>query len=155
MSIIKKIDTISAILAKRYFELIARISLFVIFFYFGFLKIIGLSPANDLAIGFAERMGAGAVAVELYYILAFVECLIGILILFPKLTKLAVTILLAHMVLVSAPIILYPEAVWESFLVPNLEGQYIIKNLALVAVAVGLIANTGTALSRASSKKRR
>ena len=46
------------------------------------------------------------------------------------------------------PLLLYPEAVWtRPLLVPNLEGQYIIKNAALVALALGLVATT-TPLSK-------
>jgi uncharacterized membrane protein YphA (DoxX/SURF4 family) len=129
-------------LARRHYQWIARVSLAVIFFYFGFLKIVGLSPADDLALGFAEQMGMGAYAMELFYVLAVVECIIGILILIPKLTRIAIAAMAVHMVLVSSPLILYPEAIWTRPLVPNLEGQYIIKNAALVALALGLVAGT-------------
>lgn len=122
--------------------MLARLSLFVIYFYFGFLKLVGLSPASDLAIGFATQMGAGAIAHQLFLALAVVECVIGLLILFPKFTRVAIGLMLLHMVLVCAPLFLYPEAVWQSPLVPNLEGQYIIKNTALVALALGLVAYT-------------
>ena len=142
MTFIHEIDTTFISLARRYYGSAARISLFVIYFYFGFLKLIGASPANELAIGFAEHMGMGMFAQELYVLLAAVECLIGILILFPKLTRIALFIMFGHMVLVCSPIILYPEAVWSSPFVPNIEGQYIIKNAALVALALGLVATT-------------
>lgn len=128
--------------AKQYYSWIARMALFVIYFYFGFLKLIGASPAGELALGFAEKMGAGQYAYELFIVLALVECLIGLLILFPKLTRIAIFIMLGHMVLVCSPLVLYPEAVWQAPLVPNLEGQYIIKNAALVALALGLVAGT-------------
>lgn len=126
----------------RHYSFIARFSLFVIYFYFGFLKIIGASPASDLALGFAEKMGAGAYGQQLFLFLAVIECLIGLLILFPKLTRIALFVMFGHMILVSAPIVLYPEAVWSAPFVPNLEGQYIIKNAALVALAIGLVAST-------------
>ncbi len=128
--------------AKRYSGLIARVALFVIYFYFGFLKLIGQSPASTLALGFAEKMGMASQSQTLFIALAAVECLIGVLILFPQLTRLALFIMLGHMVLVSAPLALYPEAVWIKPFVPNLEGQYIIKNAALVALALGLVAHT-------------
>lgn len=128
--------------ARRWYAWVARVSLFVIFFYFGFLKIIGASPANQLAIGFAEHMGMGQIAHELYLLLAGIECLIGILILFPRLTRIALFIMFGHMLLVCAPLVLYPEATWLAPFVPNLEGQYIIKNAALVALALGLVAST-------------
>lgn len=128
--------------ARTHYAAIARVALFIIYFGFGFLKVIGLSPADTLAIGFAEKMGFGAIATELFWLLAVVECLIGVLILFPRLTRVAIFLMLGHMVLVCSPLLLYPEATWNSFLVPNIEGQYIIKNAALVALALGLVAQT-------------
>lgn len=128
--------------ARRNYSWIARVSLFVIFFYFGLLKIMGASPASELALGFAEKMGMGMYAHQLFILLACVECVIGVMMLFPKLTRITLFIMFTHMVLVSAPLLLYPEAVWSSPFVPNLEGQYIIKNIALVALAFGLVAST-------------
>ena len=142
MSSLQTIDRHFIAFARNNYSWIARVALFIIYFYFCFLKIIGASPANKLAIGFAEHMGMGAYAYQLYIILAFVECIIGILILFPRLTRVAIFVMLCHMVLVSAPILLYPQAVWAAPFVPNLEGQYIIKNAALVALALGLVAST-------------
>jgi uncharacterized membrane protein YphA (DoxX/SURF4 family) len=147
MVTIERIDHAFIAFARRHYQWIARVSLFVIFFYFGFLKLVGLSPADELALGFAAKMGMGAYAMELFYALAIIECLIGVLMVFPKLTRLAILVMAAHMVLVSSPLILYPEAVWVRPFVPNLEGQYIIKNAALVALALGLVAAT-TPLSK-------
>jgi uncharacterized membrane protein YphA (DoxX/SURF4 family) len=141
MSTLHKFDIWFISFARLNYSWIARISLFVIYFYFGFLKIIGASPASELAIGFAEHMGMGTNAQTLYISLAFVECLIGVLVLFPKLTRVAIFIMFGHMLLVSAPILLYPQAVWAAPFIPNLEGQYIIKNAALVALALGLVAS--------------
>lgn len=138
----ERIDARFITFAKRQYQLIARVSLFIIFFYFGFLKLVGLSPASDLALGFAKKMGMGAYAMELFYALAVIECLIGIMMLIPRLTRVAIFVMAAHMLLVSAPLLLYTEATWVRPLVPNLEGQYIIKNAALVALALGLVATT-------------
>jgi uncharacterized membrane protein YphA (DoxX/SURF4 family) len=147
MSFLHSFDTAFISFARKYYSPIARGALFLIFFLFGFLKLLGLSPASDLALGFAGKMGMGAYAHELFITLAFIECLIGLMILVPKLTRPTIFIMFLHMVLVSAPLLLYPEAVWSSAFVPNLEGQYIIKNIALVALALGLVANT-TPLTR-------
>lgn len=152
MSILQKFDERFIGFAKKHYSWLARVSLFIIYFYFGLLKIIGASPASDLAIGFAEKMGMGAYGNELFMALAYVECFIGLLILFPRLTRIALFFMFGHMLLVCAPIILYPEAVWQSPFVPNLEGQYIIKNAALVALALGLVAHTAPLASR--TKKR-
>ncbi len=142
MSTIERFDRGFIAFAKKYYSWIARIALFIIFFYFGLLKLTGVSPAGELALGFANKMGMGAYSYELFIALAFVECVIGLLILIPKLTRPTIFIMLLHMLLVSAPLALYPEAVWQAPFVPNLEGQYIIKNAALVALALGLVAST-------------
>lgn len=152
MSSLQKFDRWFISFAKSYYPVIARVALFVIYFYFGFLKLVGFSPASDLALGFANKMGMGMYGHELFIALAFVECLIGLMILIPKFTRPAIFIMLGHMVLVCAPIILYPEAVWSAPFVPNLEGQYIIKNAALVALALGLVAHTHPLTSRKKSR---
>lgn len=138
--LLKRIPTI----AETAFPYVARLALFVIFFVFGFLKIIDLSPATDLARDFTFYMGMGQYFETLFMGLAIVECVIGILFLIPRFTLAAVVLMFAHLAFVSAPIILFPSGTWTSLFVPNLEGQYIIKNLALIALGIGLLARTGS-----------
>lgn len=120
----------------------ARIALFVVFFWFGFLKITGASPAGDLA----EALTAKTIGMDWFEvsfkILAFMECLIGILFLIPKAVRVVIPLLGVHMLVVCAPLVLVPEFTWQSFMVPTLEGQYIIKNLVIVALAFGIAAHT-------------
>lgn len=126
---------------RRTFIPFARISIFIVFFWFGLIKLIGLSAASPLA----EVLTAQTVGMEyfdiLFKLLAFVECLIGILFLIPRATRLVIPLLLFHMAVVCSPLILVPEYTWQSFLVPTLEGQYIIKNAVVIAVAIGIAAS--------------
>jgi hypothetical protein len=46
------------------------------------------------------------------------------------------------MIIVCSPLVFVPELTWKSFLVPTLEGQYIIKNIVVIALAFGVAANT-------------
>ena len=128
---------------KRTFEPFARFSLFLIFFWFGAIKLLGLSPASPLA----EALTAKTVGMQyfdgLFYSLAIIECLIGLLFLFPKVTRIVIPLLLFHMIIVSSPLLLVPEYTWQQFGVPTLEGQYIIKNVAVIAVAMGIYASVG------------
>jgi uncharacterized membrane protein YkgB len=121
---------------------LARIALFVVFFWFGFIKLTGMSPAGPLA----EALTARTVGPELFDILfkalAFLECLIGILFLVPKAVRLVIPLLFFHMIVVCGPLVLVPDMTWQSFMVPTLEGQYIIKNIVIVALAFGVAANT-------------
>ncbi|CAN5149557.1 hypothetical protein BH09PAT3_BH09PAT3_2350 [soil metagenome] len=127
---------------QRTFIPVARFSIFLIFFWFGFIKLLGLSPAGPLA----EALTAKTVGMQyfdpLFYILAAMECLIGILFLIPKTTRVVIPLLLLHMVLVCSPLILVTSLTWQQFGVPTLEGQYIIKNAVVIAIAIGIAAST-------------
>ena len=120
----------------------ARFSIFLIFFWFGFIKLLGLSPASPLA----EALTAQTVGMQyfdaLFYVLAAIECLIGILFLIPKATRVVVPLLLVHMAVVCSPLILVTSMTWQQFGVPTLEGQYIIKNAVVIAIAIGIAAST-------------
>lgn len=126
---------------QRTFIPVARVSLFLIFFWFGFIKLLGVSPASPLA----EALTAKTVGMEyfdaLFMLLAAVECVIGILFLIPKATRVVIPLLLFHMAVVCSPLLLVPEHAWQDFFVPTLEGQYIIKNAVVVAVAIGIAAS--------------
>lgn len=127
---------------RRLFLPAARIALFVVFFWFGILKVFGLSPASPLA----EALTANTVGLEyfdlLFKLLAVVECIIGILFLIPKATRIVIPLLLIHMAIVCAPLVLVADKVWTGLLVPTLEGQYIIKNLVIIALAIGVASQT-------------
>lgn len=121
---------------------VARVSIFIVFFWFGFIKLIGLSPASPLAQALTAKTIGLQYFDSLFFVLSLVECLVGVLFLFPKLTRIVVPLLLAHMVLVCSPLILLPDMIWQAPFVPTLEGQYIIKNAVVVAVAIGIAAST-------------
>jgi uncharacterized membrane protein YkgB len=127
---------------RRTYIPLARVALFAVFFWFGFIKLTGMSPAGELA----EALTAKTVGPELFdvlfRILAFVECVIGVLFLIPKAVRLVIPLLLFHMAVVCAPLVLVPELTWQGVLVPTLEGQYIIKNIVIVALAFGVAAHT-------------
>lgn len=138
---ITKIDLVLTQFFRKTFVPVARFSIFLIFFWFGLIKILGLSPASPLA----EALTAKTVGIQyfhtLFILLAVVECVIGILFLFPKATRIVIPLLLFHMAIVCSPLLLVPEHTWQSFLVPTLEGQYIIKNAVIIAVAIGIAAS--------------
>jgi uncharacterized membrane protein YkgB len=116
----------------------ARVSLFVIYFWFGAVKLTGLSQASPLAKALIENTVGGQYFDRLFIALAIIECIIGILFLIPRFTKIAVIALAIHMVIVCSPLILVPGMAWQQFLIPTIEGQYIIKNLALLSLALAI-----------------
>ena len=139
---LQKFDKKFISFSKRWFNPLARGALFVIFFYFGLLKLLGLSPAEGLAATLVTKTVGAAYFQQLFMALAVFECLIGILFLVPKATRIVIFLMLIHMLIVCSPLVLAPEAVWNAPFVPNLDGQYVIKNMALIVLAIGLVAQT-------------
>jgi uncharacterized membrane protein YkgB len=139
---IKTLDLRVIAFFKRAFLPFARIALFTVFFWFGILKLFDLSPASPLA----EALTANTVGLQYFDVmfkgLSVVECIIGVLFLIPKATRIVIPLLLLHMMVVCAPLVLTPGEVWKGWFVPTLEGQYIIKNLVIVAVAIGIASQT-------------
>ncbi len=138
---ITKIDLVLVQFFQRTFVPVARFSIFLIFFWFGLIKIIGLSPASPLAEALTSKTVGMQYFHTLFILLAVIECVIGILFLFPKATRIVIPLLLFHMAIVCSPLLLVTEHTWQSFLVPTLEGQYIIKNAVVIAVAIGIAAS--------------
>lgn len=71
------------------------------------------------------------------------EMAIGVAFIFPGLERLALYLLLPHMITTFGPLVLLPEYTWKAFLVPTLAGHYIIKNLILIALGIALAAYVG------------
>ncbi|HSW85582.1 MAG TPA: hypothetical protein VLF79_03175 [Candidatus Saccharimonadales bacterium] len=140
-----KINTLDIIIIKwlqKSFLPFARIAIFVIYFYFGALKLFGQSPATPLATSLAANTFGLQHFDLMYKILAIFECLIGILFLFPKAIRIVIPMLFVHLIIVCLPLLLIPHLVWVKPLVPTLEGQYVIKNIAIIALAIGIAAQT-------------
>lgn len=120
-------------------EPLSRIGLFVIFFWFGFIKIIGLSPAEGLVIELLDSVFA-LQSTTFVIGLGIFECIVGILFLIKGTERVVLPLLFVHMLTTFGPLIFLPELTWQGVMVPTLEGQYIIKNLLIIAVAVTVAA---------------
>lgn len=120
---------------------VARFSLFVLFFWFGILKVIGVSPAS----GVVERLFNETIPFMSFgvflVLFGLFECLIGVLFLVKGAERIVLPLLLLHMITTCGPLVLLPGETWSGFLLPTLEGQYIIKNLAIIAISIGIAAN--------------
>jgi uncharacterized membrane protein YkgB len=124
---------------------INRFSLFIVFFWFGILKVLSISPAETLVIRLHEVTLGHLISKESFLLLlGLVECFIGILWLFPKYTKLAFFLFTAQMFTTFLPMIFLPKETWQSTFVLTLTGQYIIKNLVLVASAISIYSHFKT-----------
>lgn len=122
---------------------LARMSLGLVFIWFGALKVAGQSPAIDL------------VARTIYWVdpqwfiplLGWWEIAIGMCLLDPLrwlrlppwLTRTGILLLALQMPGTFLPLVVLPEVCFANPpFVPTLEGQYIIKNLVLIAAALAV-----------------
>ena len=119
----------------------SRFSLFVVFFWFGILKIIGNSPANPMVQSLMEATLPFMTWSTFIVLFSIYEMIIGVSFILPKFERFAVILLAAHMVMTGLPLFFLPDMTWQAFMVPTMEGQYIIKNLVLIAVAIGIVAH--------------
>jgi uncharacterized membrane protein YphA (DoxX/SURF4 family) len=126
-------------LAAQWFEPAARIAIFIIYFWFGFLKLIGVSPATPLAAALTSHTIGMQYFDISFKTLAVYECGLGLLFLIPAMTRISVALLIIHMGIVSSPLVIVASVAWVHPLVPTLEGQYIIKDLAIIALAIGIL----------------
>lgn len=120
---------------------ILRISLGIIFFWFGSLKFFPhLSPAQQLATTTISRLTCDVVTPQTsLLILACWETLIGIGLIFGFWMRFIIFLLLLQMLGTITPLLLFPAQTFTHVpYAPTLEGQYIIKNIVLISAALTL-----------------
>jgi len=131
---------ISFVSMKKTILYFSRFSLFVVFFWFGLLKVIGLSPANALVKGlYSDTLSKTLTFLpfsQFIIVFGIFEMIIGLLFLIPRFKRLALILLGLHMITTFMPLFLLPKMTWQGFLVPTLEGQYILKNLVIISLAL-------------------
>lgn len=116
-----------------------RVSLGVVFLWFGALKLFpGLSPAQVLATKTITVLTFGIVPPEVSLpVLAVWECVIGLGLLAGVRLREVLLLLFLQMAGTLTPVFLFPEEVFSRVpYAPTLEGQYIIKNVVLVAAGI-------------------
>jgi uncharacterized membrane protein YkgB len=118
-------------------DYLIRIPIFIIFFWFGFLKMVDLSPAQELVQDTVYWMPF--LSAEMWtYVIGFWEVLIGVFFLFKKTTLIAMLLLLIQMSGTFLPLVILPEITFQDSnpFLPTLEGQYIIKNIIIITAAL-------------------
>jgi uncharacterized membrane protein YphA (DoxX/SURF4 family) len=123
----------------RYGIVLLRISLGVVFFWFGALKFFpGLSPAQDLAARTVSVLTFGLVPPDISVpVLALWECVIGLGLITGVFMRGTLLLLFLQMLGTITPLFFFPSEAFMRFpYAPTLEGQYIIKNLVLVSAGL-------------------
>jgi uncharacterized membrane protein YkgB len=120
----------------------SHIAIFIVFVWFGALKVFGLSPATPLVTELLARMMdfiPFSISPELFVMLfGGFEVFIGICFIVPRLQTLGLVLLIPHMLTTILPLFLLTDTAWSDILTPTLEGQYIIKNVVIIALATSI-----------------
>ncbi|NHZ86507.1 MAG: DUF417 family protein [Planctomycetia bacterium] len=139
---------------KRYGILFLRISVGIVFLWFGVLKFFpGLSPAQEIATVTIERLTFGFIQANVaLVILATWETLIGLGLITGAFLRVTLFLLFAQMLGTMTPLLLFPAETFTRFpYAPTFEGQYIIKNLVLISA--GLVVGATVRGGRISEEK--
>lgn len=115
-----------------------RVSLAVIFIWFGVLKPLGLSPAAPLVKSTVAWMPFLSPDAWLS-VIGWWEVAIGVTFLFHRTLRVAIALLAMQMVGTFLPLFLARAITFQPGgfpFAPTLEGQYIIKNLLIISAAI-------------------
>ena len=113
-----------------------RIIVGLIFLGFGVLKFFpGVSPVEELTIKTTDALSfdlvPGGIAIVL---IASLECIIGLLLISGRGLRIAVYLLAGQLIGILAPLVLFTGRLFDGpHHAPTLEGQYVLKDLILVA----------------------
>jgi len=116
-----------------------RLSVGIIFLWFGFLKFFpGLSPAEDLAARTIQVLSFGWIPPPIALtLLAVWECAVGLGLILGVYLRATLLLLWLQMAGTITPLFIFPQEVFSQLpYAPTLEGQYIIKNLVLVSAGI-------------------
>lgn len=124
-------------LLARHSLLLLRISIGIVFVWFGALKLTpGMSPAEPLiraAYDFLPDVLMG----PFLLMIAVLEIVIGVGFITGKFQRLTVILLLGQMAGAMSPILLAPDRMWQSFpFIFTLEGQYVVKDIILISAGL-------------------
>ena len=131
---LKKIDNFISDTMQNYGVSFLRYSVGTIFIWFGILKPLGISPAQDLVVNtvywFEDK-------ISFVKFLGWWEVAIGLTMCFKPLIRFSIFLLFIQMPGTFLPLILLPEVCFTKFPFGlTLEGQYIIKNLIIISSAI-------------------
>ena len=128
-----RLDPLIAGWMERHGIRLLRWSVAFVFIWFGGLKTVGMSPAQELVARTVYWFPPGV----FIPVLGWWEVLIGLGLLFRPLARFAIALLFLQMPGTFLPLVLLPEICFTS---PpfglTIEGQYIVKNLVLISAAL-------------------
>jgi uncharacterized membrane protein YkgB len=139
--VVERVDTIDRRLAAfmaAWGVPALRVSLAIVFIWFGLLKPLGLSPAAPLVLATVRWMPLLSPE-QWLALIGWWEVIIGVTFLFQRTLRIAIGLLALQMGGTLLPLVILPEVAFQVGRVPfapTMEGQYIIKNLLIISAAL-------------------
>ena len=127
------LDRITEVLTAQSITVL-RASLGLVFLVFASFKFVsGASPAEDLAVATVEKLTFGVISGSTALLVtALTETVIGLTLLTGRFVKVGLGVLAGAMVGIMSPLVLFPDQMWSGN-GPTLTGQYVFKDIVLVA----------------------
>jgi putative oxidoreductase len=135
---------------------VLRISLGLVFLAFGALKYVpGLSPVEDLVTDTMGALTLGLISGRVGLLLvATLETVVGLLLLTGRFLRLGLALLSLAMIGILSPLVLFPDRLFAGpGNAPTLEGQYVLKDLVLLAAV--LVVTAGVSCKRVVGERDR
>ena len=133
-AVIIKLDIFISNYMSTYGILLLRYSLAMIFIWFGLLKPLGISPAQELVENTVYWFDDKATFVNF---LGWWEVVIGFTMCVRPLIRISIFLLFLQIPGTFLPLVLLPEVCYTDFPYGlTLEGQYIVKNLIIISSAL-------------------
>ncbi|MEE1937870.1 DoxX family protein [Streptomyces sp. TRM 70361] len=129
---------------RRHSFTVLRVSVGLLFVWFGALKLLpGFSPAEDLATRVMSALTADRVPADLSRpLLAMMEMLIGAGLVTGLLLRLTLFVFFVHMAGTLSALVVLPGEMWDgSVAFPTMAGQYVLKNVVLLAAGLAVAAH--------------
>ena len=133
ISVSAVLDRIAEVLAAHSITAL-RVSLGLVFLVFASFKFVaGANPAEDLAVATVDQLTFGVVSGSAALLLtALTETVIGITLLTGRFVRVGLVVLAGAMAGILSPLVLFPDQMWSGN-GPTLTGQYVFKDIVLVA----------------------
>ena len=109
-----------------------RLSLAVVFLWFGFLKLFNVSPVFDIIASVYPFITSHQ---SLYLLLALFEIVVGVGMLVPRMVVVSSWVMIGHLALATFGVLLTPQAFTGSFPFLSVVGEFVVKNFVLMAGA--------------------
>jgi uncharacterized membrane protein YphA (DoxX/SURF4 family) len=136
MHALQSVDAAIHRLLRSHSIALLRITVGLVILAFGVLKFFpGVSPVEELTKMTTDKLTFGLVPGHIaIVVVAALESLIGLLLISGRFLRLAVYLLFGQLIGVLAPLVLFTGRLFAGpHHAPTLEGQYVIKDLILVA----------------------